>query len=271
MTSHRASNWIWGVTVDNVTDSAAVVESLAHLRVRPTARIVFDPGASPDDYRKQVHEIHQVAAVMGSPVDSAPPSGRMTVDAYRRRMSAFMDGIGPDADFWEIGNEVNGDWTGDSAAMGLKIDAAQEEATARKLPTALTLFYSDFYKGTDREMATWAAKYLSDRVRKSVGYVLVSFYPDTATGSHPDWKVEFGKLAAVFPTAKFGFGELGLRKADFSLSDDVAGKKALIERYYRMRSPLPGRYIGGYFWWTFRQDACMDGNPFLQVFRDVMR
>jgi hypothetical protein len=212
-----------------------------------------------------------VANVMGSPIDSAPPSGKMTVGQYRDRVAGFMDALGSNVDLWEIGNEVNGDWTCDSAEMGAKIQAALHETQARHRPAALTLFYSDFYKGKDREMVAWSRKYLSERVRKGLDYVLVSFYPDSATGPHPDWKTIFKDLADTFPNAKVGFGELGLRKADFSLSDDNAEKQKLIERYYRMASPLPGRYIGGYFWWTYRQDANTKSSPLWATFADVIR
>ncbi|AIE87816.1 hypothetical protein [Fimbriimonas ginsengisoli] len=256
-----ATERMWGVTLDEVSDTSAIVESLRGLKAKMTARVVFDPGATPREYASAVHEIGKVADVMGSPVDSAPPSGKMSVDAYRKRMADFMDGLGTDVNLWEIGNEVNGDWTGDSRQMGLKIEAALHEAKKRRHKAALCLFYSDYYLGTDREMAKWSEVNLSDDVKRHVDYVLVSFYPASATGEHPDWKAQFKRLGEVFPKAKLGFGELGLRKEDFTLSNDESGKEALIRRYYRMASPLPGRFVGGYFWWTFRQDAVAKNAP----------
>ncbi len=275
MSAGTQAGRMWGVTVDNVSDVAGVVDALKGMKRRPTVRIVFDPGTSPAYYAGPLDAIHRVADVMGEPIDSAPPSGKMTVDEYRRRMSQFMDGLGSRVDVWEIGNEVNGDWTGDSALMGAKVGAAFGEASNRHVRSALTLFYSDFYLGGDRDLRAWSRKYLYEPVRRGVNYVLISFYPDSATGPHPDWKRIFGELAEIFPHAQLGFGELGLRKADFSLSTDSAAKQALIRRYYRMPSPLDGaladRYIGGYFWWTFRQDAVGRDSPLWKTFRDVVR
>lgn len=259
----------YGVTVDSVLEPDAVVSALESLPSRPVTRIVFDPGTKPSDYAPALARIHKISRVLGSPIDSAPPSGRLTIAGYRERVSEFMDGVGKYVDVWEIGNEVNGDWTGESVTMGAKIQAGFEEAKARHRPTALTLFYSDYYRGSDREMATWAMQYLSATVRNGVDYVLVSFYTDSPRGEHPDWAKQFAALGRVFPKAKLGFGELGLRKADFTLSDDEAGKAQLIRRYYTMPSPLPGRYIGGYFWWTFRQDAIPKTKPLWKVFESI--
>jgi hypothetical protein len=186
-------------------------------------------------------------------------------------MADFMDVLGNRVDIWEVGNEANGDWTDDSHRMGEKIAAALEEAKKRRRKAALCLFYSDYYLGTDREMATWAKDNLSPSVRKRLDYVLVSFYPASADGEHPDWKAQFAKLGQVFPKAKLGFGELGLRNADFTLSNDETQKAALIQRYYRMPSPLPGRYVGGYFWWTFRQDAATKESRLWKTFEEAIR
>jgi len=265
-----AERW-FGVTVDNVTDCNGVVDALEKFPVKPITRIVFDPGSKPSDYATAAQRIHKVSQTMGSPIDSAPPSGRLTIDAYRTRMSEFVEGLGKDIDVWEIGNEVNGDWTGESVTMGSKIQAGYEVAKAHGRPTALTLFYSDYYRGTDREMSAWAMQYLSATVRKGIDYVLISFYPATATGEHPDWKKVFASLGRVFPKAKLGFGELGLRKEDFTLSDDEVAKAQLIRRYYTMPSPDAERFIGGFFWWTFRQDAIPPSRPLWAAIRDSMK
>jgi hypothetical protein len=263
--------FIRGITLDNVDSPERIVASLRTLRKRPMARIVFDPEAGPAFYQPKVRAIREVASVLGTPIDSAPPSGKLTVAEYTHRMTSFMDALDKDVDIWEIGNEVNGDWTCQSAVMGSKIDATYLEAKKRHKRTALTLFYSDAFRGTEREMVTWSREYLTERSRTGIDYVLVSFYPDSATGVHPDWNVIFRDLASTFPTAKIGFGELGLRKADFTLSENLADKRALIQRYYQMPSPLPGRYIGGMFWWTYRQDAIEGSAPLIDTFRQVFR
>jgi hypothetical protein len=49
----------------------------------------------------------------------------------------------------------------------------------------------------------------------------------------------------MFPNSKIGMGEVGTR--------DTAKKAEYIKRYYSMKIAEPN-YVGGYFWWYFRQD-----------------
>jgi hypothetical protein len=170
---------------------------------------------------------------------------------------------------WEIGNEVNGDWTCPSMEMGEKLYGTYCQAQSMHLQTALTLFYSPYFIGTDREMVTWSLTYLSATVRNGVDYVLVSYYPTTIAGG-PHWPAIFKRLGAVFPNAKLGFGELGLANPDGTLSNNQAGKSALIRKMYDAGSFYPGRYIGGYFWWTFAEDAVPQGTGLWRTFYNVI-
>jgi len=249
------ADWIWGVTVDDTTDIVGIVDSLSHFSKRPTARVVFDPGAAPSFYSADVAAIHGVADVMGEPVDSEPANSAMTVDQYRARMVTYMDALRSNVDIWEIGNEVNGDWTGASLTVGRKVTAAYQEAKKRGYKTAITLFYSDLYKGTGRDMVLWSLLNLPSPVRSGVDYVFISYYPTSATAAMPNWTGIFGSLSRVFWRAKFGFGELGLATEGGDLSTDKAAKTKLLQNYYGMASPYPPRFVGGYFWWTFVQDA----------------
>jgi hypothetical protein len=211
-----------------------------------------------------------VGTVLGEPIDSALTK-KVSLQQYKDRMLWYMEELKGLVDVWEIGNEVNGDWGGESPAVAAKITAAWQEAKVRQLPTALTLFHSDHYKDTDRDMDAWSKKYLPASVRNGVDYVLVSFYPHKADGDHPQWGKIFAELAKTFPKAKLGFGELGLASADFTLNKDVVANERLIRRYYRMAPPIPERYIGGYFWWTFRQDAVPHSQKLWSTFAEVMR
>lgn len=264
------SGWMWGVTVDNLDEPAQIADSLRRLPVKPTTRIVFDESSGPAYYKEALAQIHPVGPILGEPIDSALTK-KVSVDQYRDRMLWYMEELKGLVDIWEIGNEINGDWGGDSPTVAAKVTAAWQEAETRQVPSAITLFYSDHYLGTDREMNAWSKRYLPETVRKGVDYVLVSFYPHRARGVHPQWGFIFRELAKTFPNAKLGFGELGLANADFTLNKDVVANQELIRRYYRMPAPLPDRYIGGYFWWTFRQDAVPYRRKLWNTFAEVMK
>jgi len=245
---------LWGVTIDDTTNIVQIVDGLANFPVRTTARVVFDTGMPPSSYKSDLDSIHKVANVMGEPIDSDPHNTKLTVAQYRARMVRYMDAFPSTVDIWEIGNEVNGEWTGSPAIMGQKIAAAYDEAKKRGLKTAITLFYSDSYNGTSRDMALWSTVNVPQYVRDGVDYVLVSHYPTAVLGG-PNWTTVFDSLGGAYGKAKLGFGELGLATESGELSTDNGAKMRLMKRFYSMPSPNPARYIGGYFWWTFAEDA----------------
>jgi hypothetical protein len=55
----------------------------------------------------------------------------------------------------------------------------------------------------------------------------------------------FAKLAAIFPSARLGFGECG--------TVDPKKKADYVTRYYTLEIAEP-RFVGGFFWWYYRQD-----------------
>ena len=112
--------------------------------------------------------------------------------------------------------------------------------------TALTLYYNqNCWEKADHEMFAWTAANVPDRMKAGLDYVLISYYEDDCNGLQPDWNTVFNRLATMFPNSKVGIGECGTTKA--------ASKATYIDRYYRMNVTAP-RFIGGYFWWYFKQD-----------------
>lgn len=261
--------WWWGFTVDSVENPDRVVESLEKLPVRPVTRIVLDAGLTPADYKPAVDKIRKVSWVMAEPIDSVMTKS-LTLSGYRNRMTSFMDGLKGSVDVWEIGNEVNGDWSGPSADVAAKVAAGYQEAKKRRLRSALTLFWSDFYLKHERNLVTWSEANLSRDVRRGVDYVLISFYPQSADGPHPNWNDVFAQLAKTFPRAKLGFGELGLADAAFHLSTDPVKKAQLARRYYRQSPHYHDRYIGGFFWWSYLQDAVPSATGMWPLFRNAL-
>jgi hypothetical protein len=176
----------------------------------------------------------------------------------------------------------------EAAAVKDKIYGAYKIVKDAGGKTALTLYYNDDHKGNHcwkfkrEEMFAWARDYIPQDMKDDLDYVLISFYEDdpgkdcknekSIDGEDrqfdttrmkewegkpldPDWVKVFSDLAIMFKKAKIGFGECGTDVAD--------KKKTQITKYYqtideRLRSQLPeeykARYIGGYFWWYFKQD-----------------
>jgi len=71
----------------------------------------------------------------------------------------------------------------------------------------------------------------------------------------------FDSMHVLFPDSKLGIGECGTkiktRKAEF------------IKRYYNTFVSTPG-YIGGYFWWYYKEDCVPDSKKLWRVLENAI-
>jgi hypothetical protein len=253
-----------GVTLDDISDPGPIVASLAALPTKPIARVVFDPNTSPADYADAISALHPVAYLMGELVDSSAAKS-YSVASYRQKTADFVNAFGRQVDLWEIGNEVNGEWVGQTPDEVAKIQAAYQVVTAAGGRTALTLYYNpNCWEQPANEMFTWANANVPAAIKAGLDYVFISYYPEDCNNYWPSratWQSVFDQLHQMFPKAKLGFGESG----NSNDRDSVAQKIALLDRYYRLR--INGdHYVGGYFWWYYVEDALPhESNPIWQA------
>jgi hypothetical protein len=246
--------------LDAVDGLSEIVQSLGDLSRRPTARVVFDEFVPATYYTKAVTEIGKVSYVMGEILDSAFVID-YSVDAYRKRVAEYLDELDAYVDIWEIGNEVNGEWLGDPNDVAAKISAAYALVKDRGARAALTLYYNEkCWSYPWEETFTWAQHRIPEDMKRGLDFVLLSYYEDDCLGLQPDWPSVFRRLAQMFPTAQIGFGEVG--------SSFPARKEEYIRRYYTLSIPEP-HYVGGYFWWYFKQDMVPKSKPLWAVLNEV--
>jgi hypothetical protein len=251
-----SSGMVYGVTVDDVSNLSAITTSLGRLAHKPTTRIVFDEFVPASDYVNAVNQISTVSFTMGELLDSFYVK-QYSVDAYLKRTDEYLAALGSKVDIWEVGNEINGEWLGDTPSVVAKVTGAYDKVKAAGKTTGLTLYYNQgCWERSSNEMFAWTQANIPDRMKQGLDYVLVSYYEDDCNGLQPDWNAVFTRLAAMFPNSKLGMGECGT---------DVASKKAeYVQRYYTMKVNAP-RYIGGNFWWYFRQDMVPYTSPLWSV------
>lgn len=255
-------NPVFGVTIDGINPLSDILASLRALVKKPTVRVVFDEWVPATYYQNAVGQIHKVGFVMGELLDSFYVR-EYSVEQYRKRAQEYVDLLGSKVDIWEIGNEINGEWLGDIPSVVQKMTAAYDVVKAKGGRAALTLYYNeDCWKYPTEEMFAWAQKNVPSRMKTGLDYVWVSYYEDDCNGLQPDWPAVYARLAKIFPNAKIGFGESGTiyqsKKAEY------------IDRYYNMSISEP-QYVGGYFWWYFRQDMVPSTSPLLDVLNDAIR
>ena len=271
---------IYGVTLDSLGNLSAELNSLQQMVHRPTARIVFDAGQPASAYLAPIQQLRTGSYIMGELADSSYMPG-YTVASIASWAQSYAQTLGNNVDIWEIGNEVNGDWLG--AATMAKVEAMYDAVASQGGITALTFYYEgepsdpgNCIAATNggNDMFTWINQNFqlnvampqrsaeTEQIRQNLGYVLVSWYPDQCPGEDPDWPLVYTQLAAIFPNARVGFGELGTANPQNGSAYEVAE----INQYYPLAKALPGlppNYIGGYFWWYFAEEMVPWGTTVL--------
>ncbi len=263
------STRLWGVTLDDVTHARSLARSLHRLPERPMARVVFDPGMAPPTYAGALRRLHPVVDVLGEPVDSSETRS-YSVPAYRARFAAYVAAFPHAVDVWEVGNEVNGEWTGRPVDVVAKTMAGFRVATAAGKPTALTLYYNPgCAEDAAHRMFTWVERRLPRTLRTGPTYVLISYYPSDCQGFWPTaagWQRVFDRLHRLFPHSDLGFGEAGTTRHSATQTQ----RAALLRRYDRVRV-RGDRFVGGGFWWSFAEDGTSPRRPVWKALEADMR
>jgi len=264
----RASRPIYGVTVDDVSNLSGIIASLSALPKKPTTRIVFDEDQPPGAYTAAIRAIHPHSYILGEVLDSYYVK-TLTTEQYRARVQQYVDAFGDTVDYWEIGNEVNGEWLGTSADVTAKLGAAYDVVKGKGLKVALTLYYNhDCWEKPDHEMFVWTAANVPARLKAGTDLLLMSYYEVDCNNYRPtDWNPVFNRLAALFPASDLGFGEIGL--ANPAGAGDLVRAQEIARYYYSLKVSTP-RYVGGYFWWYFAEDAVPTTKPLFTTIRDLV-
>lgn len=250
---------VFGVTLTDVAPLESISDALAKLAQKPTARVVFDIRRQAITYLPALREIHAQSYVMGGLVDSVSVAST-SLDAYAARTTDYLNELSDHVDIWEIGHEVNGEWLGPSDKVQAKISAAYWQVKERDKRAALTLDYNQgCVQKPEHELFTWAQSYIAADIRQGLDYVWVSYYEQRCHGAEPDWDHVFTRLHELFPHAKLGIGGCG--------TSDPAKKAEQIEHFYALDVGVPS-FVGGYFWYYFREDMQPSSAPLWSVLND---
>jgi hypothetical protein len=258
-------NPIYGVTVDDVANVSNILNSSTHLQHMPTTRIVFDASANVSDYNNAINQLQPASYLMGLLLDSSDEQA-LTASAEHTRVANYLSTYSSKIDIWEIGNEVNGNWTGPYTDVSNKIVDAYNQVHAIGGRTALTLYENSWASNncgdgtSELTPQQFSSQYVPSSVRSGLNYVLLSWYPTQCGGlanvNVPATTIaaEFSALHTLYPNAQVGFGEIGLPNP--ATSANLSQAQSMVDYYYRLSSQinLP-YYIGGYFWWYYYEDA----------------
>ncbi|MGD0379718.1 MAG: hypothetical protein ABSC30_07010 [Acidimicrobiales bacterium] len=251
---------LYGVTIDNIGQIKTIVSAESRLPNRPTTRVYFDVSEPASYYRVGVSDVASVSNVMGELLDSSDAT-RITTSAFQTRVESFLSTLGSAVTIWEVGNEVNGNWTGPYSDGSAKLTEAYADVAAQGATAALTLYANEF--GPDNcgdgvselTPAQYSEQYVPTSVRDGLAYVFESYYPTQCQNTYPSntqVAAEMRELHALYPNALLGFGETGLPHP--ATRRTLATAERVMSWAYDLNPGLP-YYVGGYFWWYARQDA----------------
>ncbi len=237
---------IYGITIDDFSGIDTICDALRNHCKKMTVRIAIDEHLDISDYAEAIDSIHNVAFMMGEIFDSYFTDS-FTLLQHTTKAEQYLAAYEDKVDIWEIGNEINGEWLGEPDSVRAKMASIYDLVKNHGKKTALTLFYNKVcFFDPQNEMFSWVANYVPDSIKQNVDYLLVSYYEDFCYNYQPDWQEVFDSLHTIFPNSKLGMGECG------TLNEQT--KDEFITRYYTMNITTPN-YIGGYFWWYYKQDC----------------
>ncbi len=267
---------LYGVTIDRLANLGGVIAGLRALPHRPTVRVYFDVHEPASHYARAVARIARHGAVMGELLDSSDERA-ISVSGLRARARSYLARLKGHVAIWEIGNEVNGSWTGRSRTVARKLIAAYRVVAAAGDRTALTLYANDFgpdHCGDGRAELTpvqFARRFIPTSVARGLDYVLISYYPTQCGSREPGGAsvaAHLKRLRAIFPHALLGFGEVGLPRP---VTSTTRARAAQIMRWaYSLHPRLP-YYAGGYFWWYAAEDALRPHAPLKDALRRALK
>ena len=255
---------MFGVTIDGVSGMSTVMSAEAAMPYKATTRVVLDNAAA-SQFTSAISQLHGHSPVMAEILDSATMAGvsNTQVDSATK---SYTSAFGSNVDIWEVGNELNGNWTGSYSTVGQKMQTMYNDVKAvnPNATTALTLYYNNPSGGpasncgdgtSELTPEQYTQQYVPPAIANGLDYVLLSYYP-TQCGNYEPTSAQVAKdveaLHALYPNAKIGFGELGTPNAATSSSATQANQ---IMQWGYSLNPGESYYIGGYFWWYGAQDV----------------
>jgi hypothetical protein len=251
---------LYGVTIDNIGQIKTIVSAESRLPNRPTTRVYFNVSEPASYYRAAVSDVQSVSSVMGELLDSSDAT-HITTGAFQTRVESYLTTLGSAVAIWEVGNEVNANWTGPYSAGSAKLTEAYADVVATGASAALTLYANEFAPDncgdgvSELTPVQYSDQYVPVSVRDGLAYVFESYYPTQCENAYPtnaQVATEMQQLHALYPNALLGFGETGMPHAVTKRT--LATAERVMSWAYSLNPGIP-YYVGGYFWWYARQDA----------------
>ena len=249
-----------GITITSIKDIDQTLSVIRSSEKKLTVRVVIQPNVSMDEYKRAIEALRPHAYIMVEILDAnnwAPASAESLSNLAEEAIEAFGDKV----DIWEVGNELGNS----PQEINKKVEATYDVVKRHGGRTAITLNYWA-HRGCYEKSWENLDSYVGTMPEKlhQVDYMFLSVYEFSCNPaqkpSASDLAETLKSLGKTFPSAKLGIGEIAANGPDDEKAEsDLATKKRIAKRYYGMHNELAqavgSRYVGGYFWWYFYEDA----------------
>lgn len=279
-TAQSPSAPLRGITLTSIKDLDKTLSVIRSSEKKLTVRVVIQHNFSIEQYRQAIEALRPHAYIMVEVLDAtnwAPANAESLKDLTEQAISSFGDKV----DIWEIGNELNGSWLGNSPQeINQKVEAAYDVVKAHGGRTAITLNYWSHrgcYEKSWENLGSFV-KTMPQKLRQ-VDYMFLSVYEFSCSPaqrpSADELSATLKQLGKTFSSAKLGIGEIAANGPnDDNGESSLRTKQRIAKRYYGMQNELAqsigNRYVGGYFWWYFYEDAVTRSAPMWPTLKQLL-
>ena len=271
-----------GVTFTQPPDTAQISQAvgIGDGQRQMAARIVVDDASDPaemDAWRQTITALHAAGALALVQVCDSQTMTSFNAHAWDERVAALVAGL-PEADAWEVGNELGGSWLGDDAVdKTLRAARAVRDDPATAATIVVTLYYQLGQESAENSVLTWARNELPSELLDVTDVLGLSVYPQLhPLGTGADRVLS--ALAEAFPDQRVALTELGYGAEDldsgpwwFGSQQDTASARTATARHLTSAALGRERSWGAPFWWYYLQDEKpgAPGGPVGDVLSDV--
>ena len=268
---------VFGLTIDDISNINQIVSMEESLPSKPTTRVVFDWNSHStyqpaSYYASALKQLQAVGPTMGLLMDSSYEKG-VSSATYQTMVESYLATLGSSVNVWEVGNEVNGSWTGPYATVAANLSEAYNDVAAVGAQSALTLYANEYAPNncgdgtSELTPVQFSQQFVPASVRDGLSYVYESYYPTqcspTTFPTDSQVQAEMVQLHALYPNALLGFGEVGL--PDAAKTKTLAAAEQVMSWAYSLNPGL-SYYVGGYFYWYGAEDLALTAAPLFPSF-----
>jgi hypothetical protein len=254
-----------GVTFEDIKHYQAELDNLWNQAGEfGVVRFVFSNHKDPSYWTDAVNYAHNKGLkILGQPIDSSADAA-LTRPQYVDLFKQFVNAFAVQVDFWEIGNEVSGEWLSQDIDQRIA-ECAHWAKHTKAVATELCVFWQistyDYGAHPGHDLFSWICGKIPPTVKDDIDILTLSVYPEMAPFGGYAMDLVMQRLRTEFPVQKLALGELGYwidgqrYYWNYSRKDPLGeAKHKVAETYYNGAFDF-AKSVGFVGWWCYSQSS----------------